>query len=254
MFHIASKILHFLSTPVTWVFISLLAALWWRNKRKGKRLLIVAFVLFYTFSNEFVFNTVVGTWEPPMTDLNSIDSKYKIGVVLGGYSVYAPGVDQVNFSESSDRFTTALKLYRQGVIKKIMICGGQGNIFGFTETEGTYIGRFTEQIGIPKRDIIVEPNSKNTYQNAVECKKILDSLRINEEVILLTSTTHMPRSSACFSKVGIPHKPVLVDGITGPQKLLFDYLFIPNAYVLFAWNKIFHEWIGLVVYNLVGYN
>lgn len=239
--------------PITWAFALLLVGLIWKYKSTGKKLIWSSLLVFYLFSNQFIFNSVVGSWEPAMTDFNEIEGKYQYAVILGGYSVYSPEVNQVNFSEAADRYTAVIQLYNRGIAKKIILCGGQGNIFGFTETEGVYMGRHMQSLGIPKRDIIVEGRSQNTYQNAVECKKILDSLNVKEPVLLITSTTHMNRSSACFKKQNIDHIPILVDGCTGPHKWLFDFLFLPDSYTLFAWNKIIHEWMGLLVYKIAGY-
>lgn len=253
MFHVISKLLHFLTQPIIWISFLLLLGLITKSSKKRKRLTWLSLILLFLFSNQFVFNSINRLWEPQMTDLNSIENKYEIGVILGGYSVQAPRVNQVNFSESADRFTVGLQLYRQKKIKKIMLCGGHGSIYSYTDPEGKYIGDLTLKLGVPKRDIIIESNSKNTHQNAVECKKVLDSLNISQNILLITSTTHMPRSMACFKKVGIDPVPVAVDGSAGEHVLLLDYLLLPDAYILLSWNKIFHEWLGLIAYKIAGY-
>lgn len=253
MFHLLSKLLYFLSTPITWVFLTLVFGLVLKNRSRGKKLLWTSLILLYLFSNQFLYNQINGLWEPPMTDLNSIEAKYPVGVVLGGFSVMAPKSHQVNFSESADRFTVGLELYHQKKIKKIFFCGGHGNIFNKTDPEGKYSADLAVRMNIPARNILVESDSKNTRQNAVNCKRVLDSLNIKEPILLITSSSHMPRSVACFKKVGIEVIPVCVDGKVGEHKWLFDYLFLPDAYILLSWNQVFHEAIGSVVYKIMGY-
>tara|TARA_B100000508_G_scaffold139865_1_gene139165 strand:- start:11400 stop:12095 length:696 start_codon:yes stop_codon:yes gene_type:complete len=225
-----------------------------KNKARGKKLIWTSLILLYIFSNQFIHNQVNGIWEPPMTNLESIQGKYPVGVVLGGYSIMAPAAHQVNFNEAADRLVTGLELYQQKKIKKILFCGGHGNIFHDTPPEGQYIAELALRLNIPKKDILVESASKNTWQNAVNCKVVLDSLEITGPVLLITSCTHMSRSLACFNKVGIEAVPVCVDGISGKHKWLFDYLFLPDAYIIMSWNRVIHEWIGTVVYKLMGYN
>lgn len=254
MFHLISKLLHFLSMPITWIVLILAVGLLHKNARKGKRMLWIGFILLYVFSNEFVFNQINRIWEPKMTDIETITQRHPVGVVLGGYSVDAPSSNQVNFMESADRFTVGIQLYHTKRIKKLFFVGGHGQLIHDTDPEGLYSARLAEQMGIPTKDLIVESKSKNTWQNAVNCKRILDSLRIEEPILLITSTTHMPRSLGCFKQVGIDAIPVCVDGVTDEVKWKFDFFFLPNSWVLMSWNRIIHEWIGLVVYKIMGYN
>ena len=253
MFHVLSKLLYFLSTPITWIFLCLLIGLLIKNRSRGKKLIWTSLILLYFFSNQLIFNQINGLWEPPMTDLNSIEKKFKIGVVLGGSSVMAPKANQINFSESADRYITGLELYQRGKIKKVMFCGGHGNVFSNTDPEGKYSADLAVRLKLPKRDIVVEGESKNTRQNAVNCKRILDSLKITEPILLITSSLHMPRSIACFKKVGIDVIPVCVDGKVGTHKWLLDYVFLPDAYTILSWNQVFHEAIGALVYKIMGY-
>ena len=254
MFHLVSKLLHVFSMPLIWVVVLFFLGLIIKNRTKGKRLLWLSFVLLYLFSNEFIFNEVNRIWEPEMTSMNVLE-KHEVGIVLGGYSVFATKANQVNFSESADRFIAGIELYKQKKIKKLMYCGGHGSLFNYHAPEGQYSVELAARLGIPERDLIVESNSKNTWQNAVNSKKVLDSLGINGSVILITSSVHMPRSLGCYNKVGFKDvTPYVVDGSTGPHKWLIDYLLIPNPYTLMSWNKIIHEWIGLATYKLIGYN
>ena len=55
------------------------------------------------------------------------------------------------------------------------------------------------QVGVPPAAIIQEPNSFNTYENAVNVKQILQSRGI-KNILLVTSALHMPRSLAIFKR------------------------------------------------------
>ena len=247
-----SKLLFVFSTPIFWIAVLFALGIFLKNKKLKRKLLVTGFAVFYFFSNSFVFDEIVRRWEPEM---NKVDpgKKYELAIVLGGYSTYAPRAGQINFSNSSDRLNAVLPLYFSHKVKKILLSGGAGNLFDFTKPEAEYAADYLIEIGVKPKDIIVEPNSRNTYQNAVEAKRVLDSLNITEPVLLITSTTHMQRSALCFEKQNILHDKYLVDGITGERKFYFDHLFIPNAGVLLLWNVIFHEWLGLLTYKISGY-
>jgi uncharacterized SAM-binding protein YcdF (DUF218 family) len=252
MFHVISKILFVFSTPIVWVCVLFVLGVLVKNTKKKKQFLIAGLITFYLFSNSFVFDEIVSVWEPEMNTVSG-EEKYDLAIVLGGYSSFSPAVNQVNFGPTADRLNCVLPLYQSGKVKRILLCGGAGNLYDFNGAEANYIGEYLKSIGIKSRHLIVEPNSKNTYQNALEAKIIIDSLEIESKVLLSTSTIHMKRSSACFEKQNIEFDEYRVDGLTGERKFYFDHMFIPNAETLFKWNIIIHEWLGLVSYKIAGY-
>ena len=102
------------------------------------------------------------------------------------------------------------------------------------------------KIGIPSSDIIIESESKNTHENAVESAKILNERYTDGNFILVTSAIHMPRAKRCFKKAGLTVTPFSVDQQAGPRKYLLDHLFIPNVDPLTRWGQLIKEWVGLV--------
>ncbi|UTW61179.1 YdcF family protein [bacterium SCSIO 12741] len=252
MFHAISKILHFMSMPITWIFICMLLSLFLKGPKRKKRWFLLSVFLFYFFSNGFIQDEVNRLWEPPMSSVD-LEKKYDVAIVLGGYSIDAPGSGQINLMESGDRLMMGLHLYHQKKVKKILLCGGRGSLTEDTRPEGMYVDDFIRDVEIPSRDLWLEGRSKNTHQNAVEAKKVLDSLGFSGSILLITSASHMPRSQACFKKVGLETDAFCVDGISGERKFQVDHLLLPSPWVLKNWNNIIHEWIGLFVYLLMGY-
>jgi len=57
----------------------------------------------------------------------------------------------------------------------------------------------------------------------------------------------------CFKKEGIQVTPYSTDRYSGPIKFELDYLLFPSASTLFNWEKLIHEWVGVISYKLVGY-
>ena len=67
--------------------------------------------------------------------------------------------------------------------------------------------------------------------------------------LLITSATHMPRSVKIFEKQGIRIIPIPVDYQTA-NTLQWREFNITDGAVL--WNRLLHEYIGIVAYKLTG--
>jgi len=253
MFFIASKVLFFLLTPIFWVFGLLIWSLLAKNARKKKRLLIAAVSIFYVFSNGFLIDEFARWWEtPPVVD--SQLKNYDVAIVLGGYSSYNKVAERVTFKESSDRIVQAMRLYKLGKVKKILLNGGSGSISEPELREAIFIQHFLLENGIQKKDILIEPDSKNTHENAVQAKGILEQNFPEGRYLLITSGYHMPRAMGCFKKLGVEFTPYPVDHFSGKRKFVFDHLFIPNAGAMIVWQGFLREVFGFVVYKVVGYS
>jgi uncharacterized SAM-binding protein YcdF (DUF218 family) len=164
-------------------------------------------------------------------------------------------LDRLSLRRGGDRLWQAIHLYHLGKVDKILISGESGNMVDKGLKEASQFKAILIQEGIPESDIMVETVSKNTYQNAVESKKVLDETPKDESVLLITSATHMRRSRAIFEKVGFTHFDTFTtDHYTGDKRgYYFDQYIIPNESVLTDWNKLIHEWVGYTTYWIMGY-
>jgi uncharacterized SAM-binding protein YcdF (DUF218 family) len=254
MFFVLSKILHFLIMPLSWVTAILLYAVFTRKNSRKPKLVVVAFLMLYLFSNSFLFNEAVGLWEVRATNQDSLKNKpYSAVIVLGGLSFWDYHLKRIQFNRSADRILQALDVYEKGIAKTLIISGGSGSLSKPEEKESIFIKEYLKIIGYRDEEILIEPNSRNTHENAVETKKMLDSLQIKAPYLLVTSGYHMRRAEACFRKQGMAVDTYSADRCAGERKFYPDNLFIPNAGVLSAWDMLLHEWIGYVMYKLSGY-
>lgn len=252
MFFIFSKILHFLISPITWVFILLLLSFFFRTPKKKKRFLLSAILVFYFFSNSFILEEAFRAYEERDQQFEAIE-QHDIAIVLGGFTTYDAESDLEQFHLSVDRFLHGLQLYKAGKVKKIMLVGGSGSIAKPDEKEGPILQEFLVKMGIPKSDIIVESASKNTRENAVNSIAIITKDYPNSSCVLVTSGYHMPRAKRCFEKLDFAVTPFSVDHYAGERKYLFDHLFIPNTFAMVKWDMLLHEWFGFLSYKMAGY-
>ncbi len=254
MFFILSKILAFIIAPYTWLFFGLLFLLkkLWNTPYKKW---ILCFTIFtYIISNSFLVDEIVRSWEFRDNDVYLKNTKYDLAIVLGGMGRIDERQNKFDFGQSGDRLFQTLELYYKKRVNKILISGGSGSISKPNHREAIYIKKYLETILIPDSNIIIENKSKNTYENAVFSKQILDSLQFNGSILLVTSSYHMKRSLAIFEKAGYKNiTPYVTNKITGIRKFEFDYCFIPNIEAVFSLNLVLHEMIGYITYKIQGY-
>jgi uncharacterized SAM-binding protein YcdF (DUF218 family) len=254
MFFILSKVLSFLTYPFTWILIALLIS-WFSKKpflsRYSFRGAIIAMLV---FSNSVIFLEFARFWEPDGMKIEEV-SHYDCAVVLGGMAEWDNNHERLSIRRGGDRIWQAINLYHLGKIDKILISGDNGYLSSNGLREADQFKEVMIQNGIPSADILVESKSKNTYQNAVESKKILDQHTAIKSILLITSALHMKRASACFKKVGFKNFDTFsTDHYTGTKRgYSFDQYIIPDASTMIDWHRLIHEWIGYLTYSIRGY-
>jgi uncharacterized SAM-binding protein YcdF (DUF218 family) len=255
MFFFFSKVLAFLLSPLIWFFMLIFWSFKTKFEIRKKRLQIIAVVMLYLCSNSFVVDEFARAWEFHTADIYLMKTKYDVALVLGGVSRIDMRQQRLDFQYSADRLFQALELYHQGRVKKIMFSGGSGSIRFPQNREGLFVKKYLNNIDIPDSSLIIESNSKNTYENAVLSKNMLDSLSMsNASVLLVTSAYHMKRAVKVFKKAGFTNiTPYVTNRISGARRFDWDHCLIPNPEALYTLQYLIHEWIGYVVYKVKGY-
>jgi uncharacterized SAM-binding protein YcdF (DUF218 family) len=255
MFFYLSQFLSFLAMPLTIISILIVVGAIFLKKKWGKRSLWTGIILLGFFSNPFIANQAMLAWEPEFKSFDEIEN-HEIGIVLTGVTnLSKTATDRTFFNKGADRITQALQLYRQGKIKKILITGGQGLNPVNPQSEAEVLQRFLLMTGMPEADILIEDQAKNTAENASFTKTFLEEKGIstNQEFILITSAFHMYRAKGCFDKVGFKTETFPTDYYSNDTKYDLPTLLYPDPYSIFMWHKLVKEWIGIIIYKLVGY-
>lgn len=236
--------------PLFWIFALFIYSFFSKHRSKIQ---FFALLLLYFCSNAFIVDEIGRWWEKyPIPQLNQT---YEIGIVLGGIGKIDPTEKRIEFTNSADRLLKALELYKSGKIKKILITGGSGSVLHPEDKESIYIYQYLKNVQVPDSDIIIENESKNTYENAVFSKRLLDSLHVpTKNIVLITSAYHLRRSVAIFEKQGFQSIiPYPAERTSGPRKFELDHCLLPHPDAMSTLYKYIHEWIGLIVYKLKGY-
>lgn len=253
MFFILSKILVYFLYPFTWLLGLFVTSFFVKNLKKKKWLFRIMLIIFLFFSNSLIFDSVINLWESPAKSIDDIQSKYDYGVVLGGMITVDFKNDKIVPQISIDRLMQTTVLYKKGYIKKIFISGGSGSMIDST-SESIYLREYLIDIGIPSQDILYEANSRNTHENAVETYKELCTDSVQPKILLITSAFHMRRAKACFKKIGFKNIDTFpTTNFHGTFRHDFYYLFVPEVGIMSKWNFLIKEWVGYVVYDIIGY-
>lgn len=216
-------------------------------------MLFIGLIMFYLFSNRFIADSVMSRLETTITTIDK-DKTFEMGIVLGGNIVnYDRENERHIFRNNTDRFLQAIRLMKEGKVKMILLSAGPGHMMLNDWYEAAFLKKYLIAIGIPDSLILVDSTSRNTYENAINSRKLLDEQCKNCECLLLTSAYHMKRSVACFKKAGIEVTPYATGKFTGIRRTDFEYYIVPDLDSFFHWRIIIHERIGYLAYKLAGY-
>ena len=192
----------------------------------------------------------MGWWEKPPKTLESIEH-HEVAVVLGGMaSLTQEPRDRVYFNQSVDRILHTMRLYQLKKIDKIIVTGGSGSIYDQTVKEAIMLRDFLLQNGVAESDLILESESRNTRENALNTSKILGK-DYAKKILLVTSASHMRRAKGCFDKVGLESTGFPTSFKKG--KFRPDMLYTPSAEAMVKWETVLREFTGYLVYSLMGY-
>ena len=253
MFFTLSKLLNFLTNPLVLVLALLLFSIFTKRARRKKFSFWVGLSLLIFFSNDFIANEAMSAWEVPPTPFTEMTKTYSWGIVLtGGAPMSKMPDDRAHFRQAADRVVNAVELYKKGILKKILISGGSGRLVVTGVNEAEEYLKAMVVMGVPSTDIIVEIESRNTHESAVNVKKLLEQ-ESDGSCLLITSAFHMRRSEACFNKAGFKLDTFAGDFYTHSRIFTPDVLFIPNPNAIEIWQKLFKEWTGMVAYKVAGY-
>jgi uncharacterized SAM-binding protein YcdF (DUF218 family) len=253
MFFLLSKLLNFLLTPLIWIILCFIYGLLTKDKNRKKWFLSASLIMLLVFTNPFLGNLAIKTWEVPYKNTSELRKSYDYGIVLGGIAEWDAKYKRLTFRGSTDRLAQAVDLYKTSRIKKILLSGGSGSEIKPEYKEMEYISDYLKQVGLPEEDILVESNSRNTHENAKFVAKMID--RKEGNYLLITSAFHMRRAEGCFKKEGIKVVSWPVDRMSMPEdeEMNIKNLILPSVDYLLGWTLLLKEIFGYEIYRIMGY-
>ncbi|RJG45377.1 YdcF family protein [Mesorhizobium sp. DCY119] len=254
MFFVISKVFWFFIQPLNLAIFLLLAGViglflgWRRLSAAG---CVSAFLILglatWTSLGAVLMNPLEERFQRP-----SLPEKVDGIVVLGGGLEGAINLARGGYEMNSagDRFVEAAVLARRFPDAKIVISGGVGTLVLEGEGDADTAPRLLSALGVAPERMVLENQSRNTYENAVFTKRLVTP-KPGETWLLVTSAFHMPRSMALFRKADFSVLPWPVDYRTSGEEGVGFFRDNPQDSLQNTTMAI-REWIGLVAYWLSG--
>jgi uncharacterized SAM-binding protein YcdF (DUF218 family) len=185
----------------------------------------------------------------PVVRSESADAAVVLG---GGLGAAVPPRVVADLGSAADRVLHAARLYRAGKVGKIIVSGGFIPWRGVPISEAATMRDLLLEWGVPASAVIMEGASRNTRENAINTRELLEVNQI-DSVLLVTSALHMRRALASFRGVGIDAVPSPTDYLVidlGSRPFI-DYL--PSAEALALTSLWAKEVIGYQYYSWRGW-
>lgn len=250
MHQLASMSLSFILSPVNWILLLIILSYFLKSPGAKKKCRLFALGVFLLFSNPWLLNRYARYWQPPPRNISS-DTPYSCAILLGGFGSPDERDNSGYFNSGADRFIQAVKWYKQGKIRNILVAGGNGKKDVKQFNEGEWAMGELVAMGIPRDAILFEDRSENTADNAANTKDMLLAANLKPPYLLITSAYHMPRATLLFKHAGVNTVAFPCNYSGGKSKFHFRDL-VPDAGALLGWNLYLKETAGFLLYRLKG--
>ncbi len=174
-------------------------------------------------------------------------------ILLGAGTLHVPNENKIVPTVIAyARIYEAARLYfsckKDSVGCSVIVSGGDAAAAG--ESEAVIYQKALIDLGVASSDIILEQNSRNTYQNAEFTSAILQKQSFNQ-IVLVTSGIHMERALLYFSAFGVKPTPAPSDYLSAMTS------YFPLGYNFAMADFALHEYLGVArfhLYNYLGWN
>ena len=264
IFFILSKVVQFCIEPLNWVIVFVFLSLLFLSLRKPelcKRFLILA-----------LLDLLIVGWLPtselglraledavPKTSLANLTGNDIGGIIILGGAIEGGEIaldrGEVSIGSAAERVTKAFELIRKYPDLPFIFTGYSGRINPKGISEADAFKQLVTEQGLSEKMAHYENRSRNTYENVLYIKPMIEELGSKNEVgapkpwLLITSASHMYRSVRIFEKQGIAILPLPVDYQTSNSVLWTSFDLGEGAD---NWGSLLHEVVGVFAYWITG--
>ena len=225
----------------------------WRRQREHYRLfliLIAAWCLLFFCSTPLASCLALGSLEWSYPPLEQRPRDAQAIVILAGNVIPAEGLRRRSElgQDTLYRCLEGAELYQRGQPCPVLVSGGA--VEDSSPPCSPLMRDFLVKLGVPVTDILVEDQSRSTWENALESYKLLNPRGINR-ILLVTDAVHLFRAERCFRRQGMEVVPCGCHY----RAILFPLEvghFLPSPSGGAGLEDASHEWLGLAWYWLHG--
>lgn len=187
---------------------------------------------------------------PPQA-VNDLPTADAVVVLGGGITPAPPDWPYPNLGQGADRVWHAARIYHAGKAPHVIISGGRLPWLGERTSEAVAMRQFLSDLGVPANAVLLEDQSRSTYENALHTAPLLQQHEI-KQVLLVSSALHLPRALATFRAAGIAALPAPTDFEVMPEPA-HPLRWLPDAQALANSTRALKEYLGLWVYRWRGW-
>lgn len=246
MFFLKKFISAFLMPLPIFLFVFALGVyfLYKNSYNKAKIVLFFALSWISLLSFQPISNALLEPLESSHKPLLHTPKNIKYVLVLGaGHSSneYLPLTSQIGMT-AQNRLNEGIRHYRNLKNAKLIVSGGKiydKNSHAFMQT------LMAKSLGVNEKNILRLEKPRDTHEEALAMKKLVG----NEKFILVTSASHMKRSSKLFKKQGLNFIEAPTNHLARESKSFSSFF---SAFNLYKTKIAFHEYLGLIYSYIKG--
>jgi uncharacterized SAM-binding protein YcdF (DUF218 family) len=245
-------LLHYLISPGGAILAFLGGAVWIASQPRSARArrIVVWAAIAYALAATYVVPAAVNRlWTTGFHRFEPSDvSRRPAAIVLLGageqrVSGWIDHVPAMNLVETA-RVLEAWRVYKL-VAPDWIVSSGGGSAKDSSEPSSIVMRDALVRLGVPPTRILLESSSLDTHEEAVLIGPMLRSRGV-EQIVLVTSTVHMPRSIGAFRAVDMNPVPAIAPD---PDSFLpWADRYLPSIHGLELSGQLAHEVVGLPYY------
>jgi len=263
IFFVFSKVIHVLIEPLNWLLILIALALLFLLLRKNhlvRRVLAIAlclgFFIGYLPTSQLAMRTLENA--VPQTAITPALLGQVGGILILGGAIEGGPIardrGEISIGSAAERVIKSFQMLRQYPDLPFIFSGYSGRLLPQGLSEADAFKQLLQEQGLGSHPGYYESQSRNTYENMVYSKKIIDGLAEKEGApakpwLLVTSASHMLRSVQAAKQQGLLIVPLSVDYQTSKETSWHRFDLVEGGD---QWNRLIHELVGMVAYWITG--
>jgi uncharacterized SAM-binding protein YcdF (DUF218 family) len=239
------KLLPLLVSPLGLIFFLFFLSIFIRSKILIVSAFFVLLICSFPLTAHLIWKSLESSY--PYENIQNVERRDAV-VVLSGILQFHEAEEGIVFEwgEAADRFFEGVELVKLGKAEKLIFTRG---LMPWNDgpSEGELLKVKALKMGLEDHQVLLTGNAANTSDEAKQVKKILVDFGF-KNIILVTSSFHMPRAKSIFDHEGIDSRAFAVDYRSDGIEWLD---FIPSAKGFFDTSFGIREYMGRLYYFMI---
>jgi len=257
MYHLVKSLVQ----PFTALMIAIGLGLFWLSRsrsRAGKSArrpfiwLVVSWTLLWVLSLPVTAYLAAGVLEWSYQHPGPLPADVEMIVILGGGAIPGRGPIQPRLTTATlQRCLHGFRIAQSRPQARILLCGGRPQSDPRAPCESDVMRDVLIDFGLDPRRILCERQSRSTYENAVQARRMIRREGVSR-VVLVTDGRHLYRAIRCFRLQGVPVFPSGCRWCAVSLRRSWYAHVLPQSSALSQTHETLYEWLGVAWYQMTG--